>query len=227
MLPKSDTPKFSKDEWNDIFRMRARAFSDRMGWNVKVNEQGHERDQFDNSGTEYFLCKFGDVPVASLRFIPPFRQRMFDSVFGFETAGWTMGRSPWEVSRICSNTQLQPTIRRYCVQLLLVELMERCVAGDIDSFVGVVYPQTLRTIRLAGWSGEVIDRLKFNKEDLILSKWYCNEELCRKLKSRHATLNSNMNLLFKYCSVKSSVLSCAVVKYFQAEMCRAGEQKVA
>src|SRR5207244_4725123 len=59
------------DLLNDMFRLRARQFHDRLGWDVRVVD-GMERDQYDDEDPVYVIYTNDDRTrvIGSLRLLP-------------------------------------------------------------------------------------------------------------------------------------------------------------
>lgn len=96
-----------------MFRLRARQFSERRGWRVTVSE-GQERDRFDDLNPLY-LCLTGheNQLLASLRLLPTTGPHMLSDVFPEVMGGALFVRHPliWESSRFCVDTD---AARMFC-----------------------------------------------------------------------------------------------------------------
>jgi N-acyl-L-homoserine lactone synthetase len=128
---------------DEMFKMRARIFSERLGWDVKVHN-GKERDEYDYLGPTYLLIEEEDSLRASLR----------ASVRLMPTLGRTMLRdhfpqyapvpspSVWEATRFCAEQA------RFI--LPLGEAMTQFgLARGITSFVGCFDSASWRIYRRA------------------------------------------------------------------------------
>jgi len=94
-----------------MFRLRARAFRDRLDWDVKVIE-GEERDRFDECDPLYVLSldATGRV-VGSARLLQTTGPNMLADVFPQLLPQGSTIRSPlvWESTRFCVDTDAAPT----------------------------------------------------------------------------------------------------------------------
>jgi acyl homoserine lactone synthase len=94
-----------------MFRLRARAFRDRLDWDVKVVD-GEERDRFDECDPLYVLAldSAGDV-VGSARLLQTTGPNMLADVFPQLLPQGTTIRSPlvWESTRFCVDTDVAAT----------------------------------------------------------------------------------------------------------------------
>lgn len=93
-----------------MFRLRARVFSHRRGWRVKV-EKGRERDHFDDLGPLYICLTENDRLLASLRLLPTTGPHMLSNVFPEVMGSAGIVRDPliWESSRFCVDTEAART----------------------------------------------------------------------------------------------------------------------
>jgi len=93
-----------------MFRLRARAFRDRLDWDVKVVD-GEERDSFDALNPLYVLSvdSVGRV-VGSARLLQTTGPNMLANVFPQLLPSGTTIRSPlvWESTRFCVDTEASP-----------------------------------------------------------------------------------------------------------------------
>ncbi len=86
-----------------MFRDRADQFKTRLGWDVKVNDKGEERDQYDDLNPLYVIWEEADGSHGgSMRILPTTGPVMVNDVFGHLTGGSPIN-SPliWEVTRFC------------------------------------------------------------------------------------------------------------------------------
>lgn len=92
---------------DDMFRLRARVFNDRLGWDVVVKD-GQERDEFDDLDPLYVigLDDDGDV-VSCARALQTTGPHMLADVFSEILDGQPPLRSPnlWESTRFCVDTE--------------------------------------------------------------------------------------------------------------------------
>jgi acyl homoserine lactone synthase len=86
-----------------MFRLRAKVFSDRLGWAVTVTDEGHEVDDFDRlSGAHYILARSPDGSVdACWRLLPTLGPNMLRDVFPELLHGLQppAAADVWELSR--------------------------------------------------------------------------------------------------------------------------------
>ncbi|MEX0368256.1 MAG: acyl-homoserine-lactone synthase, partial [Ruegeria sp.] len=71
-----------------MFRDRADQFKTRLGWDVHINEQGEERDQYDDLNPLYVIWEEEDGSHGgSMRVLPTTGPVMINDVFGHLTGG--------------------------------------------------------------------------------------------------------------------------------------------
>ena len=64
-----------------MFRDRAAQFVTRNGWDINVDDQGREIDQYDPLGPTYIVCAEGDRHLGSLRLLPTTGRTMLAEIF--------------------------------------------------------------------------------------------------------------------------------------------------
>ncbi len=121
---------------DDMFRLRARVFGDRLGWEVKITN-GIERDAFDSMNPIYVvgLNERGNV-VSCVRALQTTGPHMLSDVFSAILDGEPPLRSPtiWEATRFCVDTkQLAKRGGRNSVSLATCELMIASLEYALDS----------------------------------------------------------------------------------------------
>lgn len=97
---------FFPREIDSMFRNRAEAFSDRLGWEVVVKD-GYERDRFDDANPLYLVSVDPDTEAywGSLRLLPTTGPNMLRDVFAQLLDGdFIESATIWESSRICATT---------------------------------------------------------------------------------------------------------------------------
>ena len=86
-----------------MFQDRADQFATRLGWDVSVDAQGEERDQYDLHDPLYVIWEEADgTHGGSMRFLPTTGPVMVNDIFGHLTGGAPI-ESPliWECTRFC------------------------------------------------------------------------------------------------------------------------------
>src|SRR5580693_2483937 len=95
---------FFPKEMDAMFRNRAETFSERLGWEVVV-DNGYERDRFDDANPLYLVSVDEDTEEywGSLRLLPTTGPNMLRDVFPQLLEGEVIESATiWEISRICA-----------------------------------------------------------------------------------------------------------------------------
>jgi len=137
-----------------MFRDRAKQFSERLGWEVSVDDAGEERDQYDALNPLYVIWQRPDgLHGGSMRFLPTTGRCMTHEHFLHLSSG-TPVQSPfiWECTRFRLSESASPTT---AARLMLagVALME---GQRLEHFLGVFDAPMERIYRQIGASPEIL-----------------------------------------------------------------------
>jgi len=155
---------FFPKEMDAMFRDRARTFSGRLGWEVKVKD-GYERDMFDDANPLYLVSVDPDTEQyrGSLRLLPTTGPNMLRDVFPFllDEGEYIESATIWEVSRICAvAAEGQPERGKNGVSLALGELIagigEVAVIAGLTQIVAVFDERIYRILKAAGCAPQII-----------------------------------------------------------------------
>src|SRR5271166_2064957 len=153
-------------EMDAMFRSRAEVFSQRLGWDVVVQD-GYERDQFDDLNPLYLVSV---DPVTerywgSLRLLPTTGPNMLRDVFPqlLEEGEVVESATIWESSRICAvAVDGQPGRSRNGVNYVLNELVagigEVALMAGLTQIVSVFDARIYRVLKAVGCEPEIIGR---------------------------------------------------------------------
>lgn len=139
---------------DEMFKLRARVFGDRLGWEVNIVD-GREKDQFDDLDPAYVigLDDAGHV-VACVRALQTTGPHMLADVFSAILDGEPPIRSAtiWESTRFCVDTrQLARGTGRNTVSYATCELMigslEYAQASGITDIITVIDPVMDRVLK--------------------------------------------------------------------------------
>lgn len=146
-----------KDVLDEMFKLRARVFGDRLGWEVNIQD-GRERDQFDalNPAHVVSIDDEGDV-VGCMRLLQTTGPHMLSDVFSSILDGEPPIRSAqvWEATRFCVDTKKLGRGRgknsvSYVTSEVMVGSFEYAQeAGVLDS-VAVIDPVMNRVLQRSG-----------------------------------------------------------------------------
>ena len=140
----------------DMFRLRARVFADRLGWEVNI-EDDMEIDQFDHMDAGYVIGVDDDMNVISCaRVLQTTGPHMLSDVFDAILCGQAPLRSPniWVSTRFCVDTaRLKGADSKHTVSTATCELMlgilEYAQESGITDIITVIDPVMDRVLK---WS---------------------------------------------------------------------------
>lgn len=141
----------------DMFRLRARVFEGRLGWEVEVFD-GMERDMFDNLDPAHVISvdDQGRV-VGCMRLLQTTGPHMLSDVFSCLLDGEPPIRSPhvWEATRFCVDTNLLgrgPTRNSisYVTSEVMIGAFEYGMRAGITDAVAVIDPVMNRVMQRSG-----------------------------------------------------------------------------
>lgn len=164
----SNLPKFAKLQ-ETMFQDRATQFLDRHGWSVSVNENGEERDQYDELNPLYVIWELEDGSHGgSMRFMPTTGRTMINEHFSHILGGVKLN-SPfiWECTRFC----ISPRADRKAASALVLgggELMDNF---RLSHFCGVFDPPMERIYKLYRVEPKVIGSVGEGKDRLSVGLW--------------------------------------------------------
>lgn len=142
---------------DEMFKLRARVFGDRLGWQVNVVD-GRERDVFDDLDPAYAvgLDDEGNV-VSCVRALQTTGPHMLSDVFYAILDGEPPLRSPhlWESTRFCVDTQRLgrgrgPNSVSYATCELMIASLEAAKRAGVSDIVTVIDPVMDRVLKRSG-----------------------------------------------------------------------------
>ena len=151
-----------KAEMDEIFRLRARMFNDRLGWTVKVID-GREVDEYDDLDPLYLCSLERDRVVGCLRLLPTTGPTLLSGPLAsmFEESVDIRSPSILEGTRFAVSEAAE-RIGRTGVSRATVELLmgacEIMLEAGMSYMMGVVEDSTWRVCRLTGWTPSIIAR---------------------------------------------------------------------
>lgn len=141
------------DLLDDMFKLRARVFGDRLGWEVEV-KNGREIDQFDHLDPAYVIGVDDEGHVVScVRALQTTGPHMLSDVFQTILDGEPPLRSSriWESTRFCVDTQRltrDGTMRgvSQATAELMVGSLEFCMSAGVTDIITVIDPVMNRVL---------------------------------------------------------------------------------
>ncbi len=155
-------PRFSERYAQQMYRLRYKVFHERLGWDVKV-ENEMEFDHFDDAHSVYVLLvdDQDDSVCGGWRLRPTTRHNMLADVFPQMLHGNPAPnhRRVWEISRFAIDTSASERTAGFSMgeaaRLMVQDLIRFCIDNDVTQCVLVT---TLAVERLVNSTGLVLHR---------------------------------------------------------------------
>lgn len=161
---------------------RAAQFRDRLGWDVSVDENGQEVDQYDVLNPVYVVAH---TPMGrhagSLRFLPTTGRTMVQEHFQDLTQG-TGFQSPyiWECTRFC----IAPGAASNTAALLMLAAAELGLAQGLSHSIGVFDARMIPVYRRLGWSPAVLGTSGQGRNAISAGLWAFTEDIPALLRAK-------------------------------------------
>lgn len=165
-----------------MFRDRADQFKTRLGWDVHVNAEGEERDQYDQLNPLYVIWEESDGSHGgSMRILPTTGPVMVNEVFGHLMGGKLIS-SPriWEVTRFCLSRNASPHTAG-AIMLSGGELMEKY---KLTHIAGVFDERMIRIYRMIGSSPQVLGSEGAGRSRISVGLWPYSSDDCDRVAER-------------------------------------------
>ncbi|MBO6775219.1 MAG: autoinducer synthase [Marinibacterium sp.] len=151
-----------------MFRDRAMQFRTRMGWDVKVDENGEERDQYDAMNPLYVIWQNPDGGHGgSMRFLPTTGRVMVNDVFQHLTGAAVSSPLIWECTRFCIGAGGGTRV----AAALMLGGGELMTGFGIRHLVGVFDARMERIYRAIGSSPEVLGSDGTGRDRISVGLW--------------------------------------------------------
>ena len=146
-----------KDVLDEMFKLRARVFGDRLGWEVNIKD-GRERDHFDDLNPAHVvsISDEGDV-VGCMRLLQTTGPHMLADVFNSILDGEPPIRSSqvWEATRFCVDTKKLGRGRgknsvSYVTSEVMIGSFEYAMEAGVKDAVAVIDPVMNRVLQRSG-----------------------------------------------------------------------------
>jgi acyl homoserine lactone synthase len=176
----------------EMFRLRARMFGSRLGWDVRVVD-GMERDRFDEENPLYVIdTDDGEHVRGSLRLLPTTGPTLFREFFADTAPDAAMLSSPsiWECTRFCVDGGCagvagdDQVVRTSAA--LIAALGELGLRAGIESYLGNFDALMIRLYRRIGCTVDILGQTdKFGRR-VYLGLFPVSAEILRQVKARLA-----------------------------------------
>lgn len=165
-----------------MFRDRADQFRTRLGWDVSVDDNGHERDQYDELDPLYVIWQNHDGGHGgSMRFLPTTGRVMVNEVFGHLTGGAPIV-SPliWECTRFCLSRGAESNV----AAALMLAGGEIMTNFGVRHFVGAFDARMVRIYRAIGSSPELLGSEGEGRNRISVGLWEFTPEARARVAAR-------------------------------------------
>jgi acyl homoserine lactone synthase len=152
-----------------MFKDRAHQFKDRLDWDVTVDENGFELDEYDRLNPLYIIWEDSDGRHGgSLRIMPTVGRIMTNEHFTHLTDGVKIS-SPliWECTRFC----LAPGASGQVAAALLAAGIELGLRFGLSQAIGVIYARGLGLYRRIGHTPDVIGTGGEGRDAISVCVW--------------------------------------------------------
>lgn len=151
-----------------MFRDRADQFKTRLGWDVTVDENGFERDEYDDLNPLYVIWETPQgLHGGSMRFLPTTGRVMVNDHFGHLTTGAIKSPLIWECTRFCLSRGSSPHV----AAALMLGGGEIMNGFGIKHFVGVFDARMIRIYNRVGSSPEVLGSEGEGRDRISVGLW--------------------------------------------------------
>ncbi|WP_424969571.1 acyl-homoserine-lactone synthase [Dinoroseobacter sp. S76] len=165
-----------------MFRDRAEQFSVRLKWDVTVDANGFERDEYDDVNPIYVIYELPDgTHGGSMRILPTTGPTMINDHFLHLTDGVAI-QSPliWECTRFC----LSPRADSKVAGALMLAGAEFGVASGLTHSVGVFDARMTLVYRRLGWIPEILGQEGEGRSAVAVGLWPMEADLRERLAAR-------------------------------------------
>lgn len=173
---------------DQMFRLRARVFRDRLGWDVQVAD-GRERDKYDDEGPVYIIHADDDAQrvKGSLRLLPTTGPTVLADVFSDTLPDAIELSAPtiWECTRFCVEENGASHREELIASgILIAALGEVAIKAGIEAILGNFDSTMLRLYRRIGCEVEVLGSTERYGRPVYLGTFPISESILRKVKER-------------------------------------------
>lgn len=167
----------NQDLKDSMFRDRADQFRSRLGWDVDVDTQGFERDEYDDVNPLYVIwTRENGLHGGSMRVLPTTGPCLTNDHFA-DIPGRTI-RHPliWESTRFC----LSPDLGQSAAKVSAALMLAGCEIGlgfGLKKAVGVFDPRMVRIYRSIGWPPVILGSKGYGRDKIYVGLWDFSENV--------------------------------------------------
>jgi N-acyl-L-homoserine lactone synthetase len=180
-----------------MFRLRARVFRDRLGWDVQVTD-GKERDKYDDEGPVYIIYADDETQEVKgcLRLLPTTGPTLLADIFADTLPDAVHIRAPtiWECTRFCLDDRDREDVLLTSA-VLITALGAVAINSGIESIIGNFDSAMLRLYRRLGCEVDVLGSTQRYGQPIYLGLFPISERVLtrvkKQLKGKRAPVLSN------------------------------------
>jgi N-acyl-L-homoserine lactone synthetase len=178
---------------DEMFRLRARVFRDRLDWDVQVSN-GMERDKYDDEGPVYLIYVNDDTREVKgcLRLLPTTGPTLLADIFADTLPGAVHISAPtiWECTRFCLGDGDREEVLLTSAALIIA-LGDVAINSGIDSIIGNFDSAMLRLYRRLGCEVDVLGSTRRYGQPVYLGLFPISQAVLTRVKRR---LNSKRSM---------------------------------
>jgi acyl homoserine lactone synthase len=164
-----------------MFRDRADQFKSRLGWDVSIDENGYERDEYDHLNPLYVIWEEPDGSHGgSMRFLPTTGRTMVNEHFAEMISGAISSPLIWECTRFC----LTRGAGSHVAAALMLGGGEIMQNFGVEHFVGVFDARMVRVYRMIGSSPEVLGSTGEGRNQISVGLWHFDPTVVSRVADR-------------------------------------------
>ena len=157
---------------DSMFRDRATQFRDRLKWDVSVDAQGWERDEYDDLNPLYVIWENErGEHGGSMRFLPTSGRTMVNDHFSHLSDTQVCSPLIWECTRFC----LAPDAPSRVAGALMLAGGELMRAFSLTHLLGVFDARMIRIYKMIGASPQVLGSTGTGREQISVGLWAYTE----------------------------------------------------
>jgi acyl homoserine lactone synthase len=176
------------DEMNDypklrdtMFRDRATQFKERLEWEVCVDEQGYERDEYDALNPLYVVWIMPNGSHGgSMRVLPTTGRVMVNDHFSDVIGHEIRSEHIWETTRFC----LSPDLTEDSVQVSAALMLAGCQIGisqGLESIIAIFDPRMVRVYRRLGWPPKILGSVGTGRDKICAGAWTFDHQTLKRM----------------------------------------------
>lgn len=152
-----------------MLRDRATQFHDRLKWEVTVDADGFEQDQYDRLNPLYVIWDQGGVHGGSMRFLPTTGDTMVNDHFAHLAGGEITAPRIWETTRFCVSPVSDNKAR--VANLLMMAGAQLGVGFGLTHSIGVFDARMVRIYRQLGWEPDILGTDGTGRDAISTGLW--------------------------------------------------------